>query len=76
MTFRFIHPSDLHLGKRFGQFSGYLSAKFREARHATIGTLGDSGTDAEPNVRFEFLRIYKPIVNNYNFPQTIHPDGF
>ncbi len=41
MTFRFIHSGDLHLGKRFGQFSGDLPAKLREARHATIGRLGE-----------------------------------
>lgn len=41
MTFRFIHSSDLHLGKRFRQFSGDLPAKLREARHATIGRLGE-----------------------------------
>lgn len=41
MTFRFIHSSDLHLGKRFGQFSGDLPAKLREARHATIGRLAE-----------------------------------
>lgn len=41
MTFRFIHSSDLHLGKRFGQFSGDLPAKLREARHAAIGRLGE-----------------------------------
>lgn len=40
MTFRFLHSSDLHLGKRFGQFSGDLPAKLREARHAAIGKLG------------------------------------
>jgi DNA repair exonuclease SbcCD nuclease subunit len=41
MAFRFVHSSDLHLGKRFGQFSGDLPAKLREARHASIGRLGD-----------------------------------
>lgn len=41
MIFRFIHSSDLHLGKRFGQFSGDLPAKLREARHATIGRLAE-----------------------------------
>src|SRR5690606_10171346 len=30
-----------HLGKRFGQFSGDLPAKLREARHATIGRLAE-----------------------------------
>lgn len=39
MTFRFVHSSDLHLGKRFGQFSGDLPAKLREARHSAIGKL-------------------------------------
>lgn len=39
MTFRFIHSSDLHLGKRFGQFTGDLPARLREARHAVIGKL-------------------------------------
>ena len=41
MTFRFLHSSDLHLGKRFGQFAGDLPAKLREARHAVIGRLAD-----------------------------------
>jgi DNA repair exonuclease SbcCD nuclease subunit len=39
MTFRFVHSSDLHLGKRFGQLAGDLPAKLREARHAVIGRL-------------------------------------
>src|SRR5690606_8305450 len=34
--FRFIHSSDLHLGKRFGNFSGDLPGRLREARHAVI----------------------------------------
>lgn len=41
MTFRFIHSADLHLGKRFGQFSGDLPAKLREARHAAIARLAE-----------------------------------
>ena len=41
MTFRFVHSGDLHLGKRYGQFSGDLPAKLREARHAVIGKLAD-----------------------------------
>ncbi len=36
---RFIHSSDLHLGKRFGNFSGDLPSRLREARHTVIGTL-------------------------------------
>lgn len=38
---RFIHASDLHLGKRFGAFSGDLPGRLREARHAVIGRLAD-----------------------------------
>lgn len=37
--FRFIHSSDLHLGKRFGNFSGDLPGRLREARHAVLGKL-------------------------------------
>lgn len=37
--FRFIHTGDLHLGKRFGNFSGDLPGRLREARHAVIGAL-------------------------------------
>ncbi|ODN71059.1 metallophosphoesterase family protein [Methylobrevis pamukkalensis] len=36
---RFIHSSDLHLGKRFGNVSGDLPSRLREARHAVIGKL-------------------------------------
>lgn len=41
MPFRFIHSADLHLGKRFGQFSGDLPAKLREARFAAISKLAE-----------------------------------
>lgn len=41
MTFRFVHSSDLHLGKRFGQFADDLPARLREARHAAIGRLAE-----------------------------------
>lgn len=47
MTFRFIHSSDLHLGKRFGQFTGDLPAKLREARHAAIGRLAEQARNHE-----------------------------
>ena len=39
--FRFIHSSDLHLGKRFGNFSGDLPSRLREARHAVLTRLAD-----------------------------------
>jgi DNA repair exonuclease SbcCD nuclease subunit len=37
--FRFIHSSDLHIGKRFGTMPEDLRGRLREARHATIGRL-------------------------------------
>lgn len=39
--FRFIHSSDLHLGKRFGNFEGDLPSRLREARHSVIARLAD-----------------------------------
>jgi hypothetical protein len=36
---RFLHTSDLHLGKRFGRFPEDLRGRLREARHASIGRL-------------------------------------
>jgi hypothetical protein len=36
---RFVHTSDLHLGKRFGRFPEDLRGRLREARHASIGRL-------------------------------------
>lgn len=37
--FRFIHSSDLHLGKRFGNLPQELGVRLREARHGVIGRL-------------------------------------
>lgn len=36
---RFLHSSDLHLGKRFGNLSEDLRGRLREARHGAIGRL-------------------------------------
>ena len=38
---RFIHTSDLHLGKRFGQFPEELRGRLTEARHQCIGKLNE-----------------------------------
>jgi DNA repair exonuclease SbcCD nuclease subunit len=43
--FSFIHSSDLHLGKRFGNFSGDLPGRLREARHAAIAKLAHHARD-------------------------------
>lgn len=43
--FRFIHSSDLHLGKRFGNFTGDLPGRLREARHAVIARLAGLARD-------------------------------
>jgi DNA repair exonuclease SbcCD nuclease subunit len=48
--FRFIHSSDLHLGKRFGNFSGDLPGRLREARHAVIGTLARLARERQAEV--------------------------
>lgn len=45
--FRFIHSSDLHLGKRFGNFSGDLSSRLREARHAVIARLAQHAREQD-----------------------------
>lgn len=37
--FRFVHSSDLHLGKRFGNLPEDLRGRLREARHEVIGRL-------------------------------------
>lgn len=42
---RFIHTSDLHLGKRFGNFSGDLPSRLREARHGVLATLAQRARD-------------------------------
>jgi DNA repair exonuclease SbcCD nuclease subunit len=37
--FRFIHSSDLHIGKRFGNFPEDLRGRLREARHGALARL-------------------------------------
>lgn len=39
--FRFIHSSDLHIGKRFGNMPEELRGRLREARHGAIGRLAE-----------------------------------
>lgn len=39
--FRFIHSSDLHIGKRFGNMPEDLRGRLREARHSVIGRLAE-----------------------------------
>lgn len=45
--FRFIHTSDLHLGKRFGGFTGDLPGRLREARHGVLGRLAVHAREQE-----------------------------
>ena len=42
MTFRFLHSSDLHLGKPFGGYPEGIRNRLREARHAAIGRLAQA----------------------------------
>ena len=37
--FRFIHTSDLHLGKRFGRMPEEVRGRLTEARHGSIANL-------------------------------------
>lgn len=39
--FRFIHSSDLHIGKRFGNMPEDLRGRLREARHGAINRLAE-----------------------------------
>ncbi len=41
MAVRFVHTSDLHLGKRFGQFPEELRGRLTEARHKSIEILSN-----------------------------------
>lgn len=43
--FRFIHSSDLHIGKRFGNMPEDLRGRLREARHGIIGRLATQARD-------------------------------
>lgn len=45
--FRFLHSSDLHLGKRFGNYPEELRGRLREARHASLGRLALAAYEAE-----------------------------
>lgn len=47
---RFIHTSDLHLGKRFGNFSGDLPGLLRDARHKVLSTLAQRAREHGANV--------------------------
>ncbi|SNX67712.1 DNA repair exonuclease SbcCD nuclease subunit [Cereibacter ovatus] len=42
MTFRFLHSSDLHLGKPFGGFPETIRNRLREARHGAIARLAQA----------------------------------
>ncbi len=47
---RFIHTSDLHLGKRFGQFPEELRGRLTEARHKSIEKLSDIARVQDANL--------------------------
>jgi len=44
-VFRFIHSSDLHIGKRFGNMPEDLRGRLREARHGIIARLAGQARD-------------------------------
>ncbi len=49
MAFRFIHASDLHIGRKFANIpqapDGNIRGRLMEARHAAIGQLSDAARD-------------------------------
>ena len=45
--FRFIHSSDLHLGRRFGNFPEDIRGRLVEARHSAIDCLAAAARDHE-----------------------------
>lgn len=47
--FRFIHSSDLHLGRRFGNFPEDIRGRLVEARHAAIDALAVAARDHGAN---------------------------
>lgn len=46
MAYRFLHSSDLHLGKAFGGFPEDIRGRLREARHGVIGRLAQAARGA------------------------------
>ena len=50
MTFRFLHSSDLHLGKAFGGYPEGIRNRLREARHGSIARLAQAAREGGTNV--------------------------
>lgn len=46
MTYRFLHSSDLHLGRTFGGFPEDIRGRLREARHTVIARLASAARGA------------------------------
>ena len=46
--FRFVHSSDVHLGKPFGRFDNDLPALLREARYGSLGRLAEVARGLPP----------------------------
>jgi len=49
-AFRFLHASDLHLGRAFGGYPEGIRHRLREARHGAIGRLAAAARDAGAGV--------------------------
>lgn len=50
VAYRFLHSSDLHLGKAFGGFPEAIRNRLREARHGAIGRLAAAARDGGSNL--------------------------
>jgi DNA repair exonuclease SbcCD nuclease subunit len=47
--FRFLHSSDLHLGRAFGNFPDGIRHRLREARHGAIARLAAAARSGGAN---------------------------
>jgi DNA repair exonuclease SbcCD nuclease subunit len=50
MTFRFLHSSDLHLGRPFGGYPEAIRNRLREARHGAIARLASAARNGAAEV--------------------------
>lgn len=67
--FRFLHSSDLHIGKRFGNFGEDLRGRLREARHSALARLA---REARSNGASTILLAGDTFDTETPTPQMLH----
>ncbi|MFC3119493.1 hypothetical protein ACFOHS_19610 [Jhaorihella thermophila] len=76
MGFRFIHSSDLHLGKGFGTLPEDLRGRLIEARHEVLARLAQAARDhgaAHVPAGRGHVRHHRPVGSGA--PAGRHRDG-